>query len=657
MKVLINAWLDEELATAELPGLEASLREDPARLRDLVFAAALQENLRASYRATAEVTVPTPTPPSARAVKRWRRLALPAGGIAAALLVGIVVALQTRQPPPVQVARGPQGDRKADRAAKALDAGPASAPRGDSAPQDRMPDQKGEQIASPSIDSGKGSPSSAEVAGQPAKPAEKVTRVVQPAGAPKPEEQPRDSWADGTAAPARELPAAQLPEKADAEPRLSKDSPPRPLHSLIHGSDLIVVATVQVPPPQAPAAPRGVAAEDQATLTIERILKRPQEGPRDPQTATLRFRRGERIPGDVVPQDGQRALWLLAAGTTPGEYSCVSRGHVLPATDEAIARVERIVSILQTTAAGRPPAEAEIRGMVAGPDWNEALLGMHLIGATDPARYADVLQQKLAAGEYFQGELDRAVRALPPDVGVPLLMEVIGGQRGNYLLHDAAKGPLRILGEFTRRGPLPEPLKALIRRGLLARYEQDGSIFREQLGSGDTLIAVLADVADGSCADVLRQAVVVYPMREHELAEFQRLPGGLAQLKARIEGMVDPGAVAGLWNVQGREALPFLRDHVRHSESAIQKILGEHGTVEDFPRLLDCIATRGGFAAQDAMKRLVERAGLETEPWMNLRDSAQDATLADRWQAWWEAHRERVVLSEAAENTPPAAGR
>ena len=632
MKVLLDAWLDDELATAELPSLEASLREDPARLRDLVFAAALQENLRASSRATAEVTVPTP--PSARAVERWRRLALPAGGVAAALLVGLVVALQTRQPPPVQVARGPQGDR----AAETVDAGPASAPRGELATQDRMADQQGEQIASPSMLAGA------------AKPAEGVRRVVPPAGAPKAEEKPGDSWADGAAAPAREPPADQVPEKADAVPRLSRDSPPRPLHSLIQGSDLIVVATAQVPPPQAPAAPRGVAAEDQATLTIERILKRPKEGPRDPKTVTLQFHRGVGTPGGVVPQDGQRALWLLAGGTTPGEYSCVSRGHVLSATEEAIARVERIVSILHTTAAGRPPAEAEIRGMVAGPDWNEALLGMYLMGATDPARYADVLQQKLAAGQYFQGELDRAVLALPPDVGVPLLMEVIGGQRGNYLLHDAAKGPLRILAEFTRRGPLPEPLKALIRRGLLARYEQDGSIFREQLGSGngDPLIAGLAAVADGSCADAFRQALVAYPVREHVLAEFQRMPGGLAQLKAGIEGTVDPGAVAGLWNVQGREALPFLREHLRQSESAIQKILGEHGTVEDVPRLLDCIATRGGFAAQDAMQRLVERAGLETEPWMHIRDSTQNALLADRWRAWWEVHRERFVLPDSA---------
>ena len=416
---------------------------------------------------------------------------------------------------------------------------------------------------------------------------------------------------------------------------------------MIQGSDLIVVATAQVPPPQAPAAPRGVAAEDQATLTIERILKRPAEGPRDPQTATLRFHRGVRTPnGDgVVPQDGQRALWLLEAGKAPGEYACVSRGHVLPATDEAIARVERIVSILQMTAAGRPPAEAEIRGMVDGNDWNLATLGIYLMGATKPVRYADVLKQKLAAGQYYQGALDSAVLALPPDLGVPLLMDVIGGQRGNYLLHDAAKGPLRILGECTGRGPLPEPLKALIRRGLLARYEQDGSIFREQLGGrGDLLIALLAEVADPSCVDVFQQALVFHPLQEHVLVEYQRMPGGLEQIKKGVEGTVDPGAVAGLWKVQGPKALPLLRAHVLQSESAIQKILGEHGEAVDFPRLLACVKhPRGGFAAQDAMQRLVARAGLETEPWMNIRDSAQNAMLADRWRAWWEAHRERFV--------------
>lgn len=434
---------------------------------------------------------------------------------------------------------------------------------------------------------------------------------------------------------------------------------PIPLHVLIQDSDLIVVATAAVRPPKPPGeAPQRAAAgapafeSEKARLKIERVVKGPNK---DLKEATLLFDRAVRPGGGgFVPQDGQRAVWLLEAGQVAGEYSCVRIDRVREAQDEEIARVERMVAVLRATAGGSPPTEAEIRGMVAGPDEQLAALGIDLMGATEPARYADVLKEKLSAGGLYRGAqdaLEKTVLALPPDVAVPLLMEVIGEQRGNYLQHDAARAPLGILAAFVKQHELAKPLEAAVRRGLIARYERDGSIFHEQLQSrGDPLVAVLADVTDDASAeeidavrDLFQQALVSYPLQAHVLAEVQRMPGGLEQIR-RGGGTVDPGAVAGLWQVQGPAALPLFRDHVRESESAIQKILGEHGDMTDFPLLLGCVTAehpRAAFAAQDAMKRLIARAGLKTEPWMDVREQNQQGVVgADRWQAWWEAHRE-----------------
>ena len=107
---VVDAWLDGELDAGELPQLETWLREDPAHARDLLHAAALQEDLRAAYRQRAAV-LPVPARSAVGELWHWLRPSvwMPVGGVAAALLLCALLYLQQHgpQPKPVQVASRP----------------------------------------------------------------------------------------------------------------------------------------------------------------------------------------------------------------------------------------------------------------------------------------------------------------------------------------------------------------------------------------------------------------------------------------------------------------------------------------------------------------------------------------------------------------------
>ena len=98
----IHAWLDGEMDEAGRADFEAWLREDPAHRREFLHAVALVEDLRSAYRQ--REAPPLPARPAFGELWRWFRpgVWVPAGGLAAALLVCVFVYFQTRQPPPRQ---------------------------------------------------------------------------------------------------------------------------------------------------------------------------------------------------------------------------------------------------------------------------------------------------------------------------------------------------------------------------------------------------------------------------------------------------------------------------------------------------------------------------------------------------------------------------
>ncbi|MBI3831825.1 MAG: hypothetical protein HY291_20050 [Planctomycetes bacterium] len=399
-------------------------------------------------------------------------------------------------------------------------------------------------------------------------------------------------------------------------------APALPLYAVLENGDLIVLATAEVP--EAKEELRG--KPEKAVLKIAKVFK----GDAKLKQIELTFQRGMGTLGLLEPVNGQPSVYVLKKDKD-SDYAMPGFNGLRKPDEAEQKRIERVLEVQQRVSEGKPPAEDEIRKLAADADGDIAVFGVHLMSNLEPARFADFAATALEKKSWCQGEITCLFVSMPAEKSVPLVLNVLTKESGDYTAEPSLGLPFDILRHMLQKAPPPAEFRPRIAAALMERYKRDGDEIREKLenGLGDPLIELLAQVADKDCIPVLQKALV-----------FGLSPGR--------QGSVDPAAVAALWKLQGAEALPLLRAHLLESTGPVQSILGEHGDASDFPRLLACAEkepSRCGTDAIGGMKRLVERAGLALEPWMDVQElGAGSIKNLEKWNAWYEKHGKELKI-------------